>query len=174
MDVAVTVLFLPGPIDLERGLAAVEDLDQRRIVELAPIGVLGWGWAAPGEEAPPVPWGSDPELTALEAGAEIPEHLHRRFTEAARVSIARCLENAARLLGGEDRWFESRIATRIPVMGGGELVICPEDESALGEDCVACDVVRLPAEILPEVGRAMGIHGLADIELTARVVPRPA
>ena len=170
---AVTVLFLPGPIDLDRGLAAVEELDERRIVELAPIGVLGWGWAAPGEEAPPFPWGSDPELAALKAGAEVPEHLHRRYSEAARLSIARCLENAARLLGGGDAWFESRIATRIQVLGG-ELVICPEDESALGEDCIACDIVRLPADILPEVGRVMGIHGLAGIELSARVIPSPA
>lgn len=55
-------------------------------------------------------------------------------------------------------------------MTGGELVICPEDESALGDDCVACDIVRLPTEILPEVGRAIGIHGLGDIEPSARVV----
>lgn len=105
MDMAVTVLFLPGPIDLERGLAAVRDLDECRIVELAPLGILGWGWVAPGEDTPPFPWGSDPELSVLEAGADIPEHLNRKFAEAARVSIARCLGNAARLLGGEDRWF---------------------------------------------------------------------
>lgn len=171
MEMAITVVHLPGSVDLVAGLRRLDQVPDHALAELAPAGILGWGWALPDEDAPTPPWAGDGELAALEAGYEIPAELVGRFAAAARISVARCLEHAAALLSGGNRWFEDRIATRIPVAPSGVLVLCAEDAAGAGEDAAFCDILRLPSEVLPEVGRAMGVYGLRDLELSARIRP---
>ena len=167
---AITVVYVPGPIDLAAGLRRLETVGDGELAAAAPVGILGWGWRLPGEVAPPVPWADDAELAALTwVGSEVPAGLVGTFAAAARVSVARCLERAARLLRGEDPTFERRVATRVPVANGGELVIAVEDQARGAADCAYCDVVRLPIEILPDLGRAMRIHGIEALALTAAV-----
>lgn len=169
MDLAVTVAFIPDGVDVEAGLRALESLDDRVLIERSDAGLLGWGWAIPGEDERMRPWADDVALTDLRPSERIPEGLTERYLVAVRQSLAIGVRNAAMLLAGEHAWFESRLVTRVPLTGGGEMVLFPEEEPAAGEESFS-DIARLPIEILPDVGRAMGVYGpeAVDISVTVR------
>jgi len=166
MDMSVTIAYVPGSIDLEAGLAALGRMSDEDLVALAPLGILGWGWDLPSEAPTRAPWEDDDTLAVLGEAGQVPDALAGRYAAAARTSIARCLEHAAVLLGGGHAWFEGHVATRLPVAPAGQLLLCPEDSSGSGEDCAYCDIVRLPVEVVPELGRAMGAYGRGDLDLT--------
>lgn len=170
MDLAVTVAFIPDGVDVEAGLQALESLDDRVLIERSDAGLRGWGWTIPGEDELPRPWADDVALTAMRPSGRIPEELIERYLVAVRQSLAVGVRNAAMLLAGEHAWFESRVVTRVPLASGGEMVLFPEDAPAAGDESFS-DIARLPVEILPEVGNAMGVHApeTVDVSVTVRV-----
>lgn len=169
MELAVTVAFIPDGVDVEAGLRALESLDDHVLIERSDAGLLGWGWTLPDQDELPQPWAGDVVLTALRPSGRIPEELTEQYLVAVRQSLAVGLRNAAMLLAGEHAWFESRVVTRVPLTGGGEMVLFPEDEPTAGNESFS-DIARLPIEILPDVGRAMGVYGpeTVDISVTVR------
>lgn len=169
MDLEVTVAFIPDGIDVEAGLTALDDLEDRVLLERAGSGLLGWGWSMPGEEAPSPPWAHDAELAALVPWGDVPVELEGRFLAAARQSLVVGLRNAAMLLAGEDAWFESRVVTRVPLASGGEMVLFPDDDAGVGDSHTYSDIARLPIDVLPEIGRAMGVHGPGSVAIHVHV-----
>ena len=152
------VAIIPDGIDVEAGLRALEELDDAVLLERAHLGLLGWGWSMPGERTPAPPWSGDPSLADLRDGDDVLEGLEPRYLVAVRESLAVGLRNAARLLGGDNHWFDTRVATRVPLAEGGQLVFFADDEAFTAETSFT-DVARLPVELMPELGRAMGVYG---------------
>ncbi len=168
MEMNISALVVLGVVDLEAGRQALAAMDDDTLMRVGgEHDLLGWGWEVPGEAIPPYPWSEDAEVLAVSAGGAASDAVRARHTEALRASVAHGLANAKRLIDGENPWFESRIVTRIPLASGGTLLLCPENSSGMGDDCAYCDVVRLVVEILPDLGRAMGVFGISDVELTA-------
>ena len=168
MDLAVTVAFIPDGVDVEAGLQALESLDDRVLIERSDAGLLGWGWTIPGEDELPRPWADDVALIEHQPSANISQDLAGRYLVAVRQSLAVGVRNAAMLLAGKHAWFESRVVTRVPLASGGEMVLFPEDASAVGGESLS-DIARLPVEILPEVGRAMGVYGPEAVHVSIAV-----
>lgn len=167
MEMAVTIAIVPGVVDVDAGLRELQRLDDQDLLALAPMGLLGWGWSTPSSPERSVPWADDTDLMTLMATGVLPPGAETRYLSAVRLSIARCLNHVTALIGGEDRWFDSRIATRIPLVDGGQMVLCPEDLSTGGQASEFCDVLRLPVEILPVLGRSMGVFGPDGVGLCA-------
>lgn len=176
MGAELTVAFIPGDVDLTAGLAALDALDDRVLLDRAHLGLLRWEWELPGGAGPDDAGeqGSgpaahdDPELVQAEQADEIPEELAARYVAAARGRLAVSLRSAAVLLSGQHRWFESRVAQRLPLAGGGEMVVFAEGD--LGSDeTVLSDIARLPVDVLPEVGRVMGVLGPAAVSIHVTV-----
>jgi len=166
MNDSITIAFIPAGVDAEAGLRAVEALPDDLLLELSDAGLLGWGWELPGEEAPERPWADDPELVALEREGEVPPSLEARYLAAVRQSLSVGVRNAARLLAGEHPWFESRIVHRVPLESGGEMVLFAEDAE---DDSAFSDTARLPVDLLPDVGRAMGVHSSDAVRISVAV-----
>jgi hypothetical protein len=158
MAAEVTVAFIPGGVDLQAGLAALDASEDHVLLERAHLGLLRWGWALPGEDVPAPPWYDDQELVDAELAGSVPDVLQARYLAAVRESLAAGVRNAALLLSGEHARFEARVARRVPLASGGEMVVFVEAELG-SDDSTLSDVARLPVEILPEVGRAMGVLG---------------
>jgi hypothetical protein len=166
MNDSITIAFIPSGVDVEAGLRAAEALPDELLLEMTDAGLLGWGWELPGEDAQERPWADDPELVALELEGEVPPGIEARYLAAVRKSLSVGVRNAARLLAGEHPWFESRIVRRVPLASGGEMVLFAED---LMDDSVFSDTARLPIDLLPEVGRAMGVHGHDAVRISVDV-----
>jgi hypothetical protein len=170
MTDSITIAFIPSGVDVEAGLRAVEALPDDLLLEMSDAGLLGWGWEIPGDQAPERPWADDPDLIALEEGGQVPPGLEGRYLAAVRQSLSIGVRNAARLLAGEHPWFESRIVHRVPLASGGEMALFAEDAA---DDSAFSDTARLPLDVLPDVGRAMGVHGSDAVRISV-VVPGAA
>lgn len=88
------------------------------------------------------------------------------YLKAVRQSVAVGVRNAARRLAGEHPWFESRIVERVPLVGGGEMIVFSDNPS---DDSTFSNVARLPIDVLPDVGRAMGVNGRDDVRISVTV-----
>jgi len=163
---ALTIAFVFDHVDVDAGLHAAASLPDGLLLELAEEGLLGWGWDLPGEDAPERPWRDDPELVAIEQGGEVAPDVEARYLDAVRRSVDVGVRNAARLLAGEHPWFESRIVDRVPLVGGGEMLVFSDDSS---NETTLSEVARLPIDVLPDVGRAMGVFGRGDVRISATI-----
>jgi hypothetical protein len=168
MSGPMTVVFIPGDVDLQAGLAALDAVEDHVLLERAHLGLLGWGWSIPPVGAPEPPWADDEELTVAALAGSIPDELQQRYLAAVRESLSAGIRNAATLLAGEHTWFESRVARRLPLASGGEMVVFAE--VADGSDgATLSDVARLPVEVLPEIGRVMGVLGPEAVSIHVAV-----
>ena len=154
----VTLVFIPGDVDVQSGLEVLRAIDDRQLLELGHLGLLGWGWEIPFVESPEPSWGDDHELKDAELSGIIPPEMQERYLAAVRESLGVAMRNAAILLSGEHSWFESFLAHRIPLASGGQMLAFSEGDLA-SEQTSLSDVARLPIEVLPQVGRAMGVLG---------------
>jgi hypothetical protein len=163
----VSVVFVPGGVDPQAGLVALDAVDDLVLLERAHLGLLGWGWDIPFVESPEPPWGDDHELMDAELAGAIPEELQERYLVAVRASLGGAIRNAAILLSGEHSWFESFIARRVPLASGGQMLVFGEGTGG-ADGAMLSDVARLPVDVLPEVGRAMGVYSpeAASIHVT--------
>jgi hypothetical protein len=164
----LTVVFIPSGVDLQAGLAAIDAFEDRVLLERAHLGLLGWGWSMPMLESPEPPWADDDELVGAEQAGSIPTVLQERYLAAVRQSLSAGIRNAATLLAGEHTWFESRVARRLPLASGGEMVVFAEVADG-SDDATLSEVARLPVEVLPEVGRAMGVLGPEAVSIQITV-----
>jgi hypothetical protein len=166
MNDLITIAFIPSGVDAEAGLRAVEALPDELLLEMSDAGLLGWGWEIPGDQAPVRPWADDPDLVVLEVEGEVSPGLQERYLAAVRQSLSVGVRNAARLLAGEHPWFESRIVHRVSLASGGEMVLFAEDAA---DDSAFSDTARLPVDLLPDVGRAMGVYGRDAVRISVTV-----
>ena len=154
----VTLAFILGGVDLQAGLDALRVVEDHALLERAHLGLLGWGLGLPSIESPEPSWDDVHELMDAELDGVIPAAMQERYLVAVRDSLEVGIRNAAILLSGEHGWFETFVAERVPLASGGQMLLFAEGDLGSDESSLA-DAARLPVDVLPEVGRAMGVLG---------------
>jgi hypothetical protein len=180
MHMELNLLHVPGPVDLERGRAVISSTDPMDFVWTFD-GSPG-GAALIGHEDLRSPWESS-SLEALAEAAEsysaeeradsmfevawngAAEQLRDEFRGAVRWSAGRWAESIALVASHRDKWFESDIATWIPVVSGGELLIAPQNSAGFDSDSLYGDLFVEAQGRYSTVAAAMGIRALAVEEI---------
>jgi hypothetical protein len=152
------IAFIPGEIDLQAGLDELRAVEDHELLDRAHLLLLGWGLDLPFIESPEPSWDDFDELTDAELNGVIPAAMQERYLTAVRESLEVGIRNAAILLSGEHSWFETFVAERVPLSSGGEMLLFAEGDLGSDESSLA-DAARLPVDVLPQVGRAMGVLG---------------
>jgi hypothetical protein len=103
----------------------------------------------------------DASLDALEELAAARPDVADRYRGYLRQSAVRWLDNLAWVASGQDRTFESRLATRLAVEPRGTLLLMPESFSVnMSLSMVYADIVGAVGAVFPTVATAAGAHPL--------------
>jgi len=184
MHMEINLLHVPGPVDLEQGRSVIRSTD--------PMDFL-WGFdgspggaALIGHEDLRSPWESS-LLEGLAEAAEsysaeeragsmfeaawngAAEQLRDEFRSAVQWSAERWAESIALVATHRDTWFENSIATWIPVVSGGELLIAPQNSAGFDSDSLYGDLFVEARGRYSTVAAAMGIRALAVKETRLEV-----
>lgn len=165
MNMEINILVVRGDLDGEAGLRRIRDADPMDFV---------WGFeGTPGgitvieAETHASPW-EVPELSLLsqsETGGPLESAwkasataVQERFRAAVRWSAERWLEAILRVARQEDRWFESSLATWVPLSSGGRLLVAPQNSDGFDSDALYGDLFVEGRNRFASVAAAVGIE----------------
>lgn len=165
MNMDINILVVRGDLDGEAGHRRIRDADPMDFVwgfEGTPGGIT-----VIGAEALASPWEA-PDLSmlsrcdtggALESAWEASATaVQEQFRAAVRWSAERWLEAILRVARQEDRWFETSLATWIPLNSGGRLLVAPQNSDGFDSDALYGDLFVEGRNRFASVAAAVGIE----------------
>lgn len=177
MNLEINALVVRGAVDVDAGLRLIRDMDPMSFV---------WGFdgspsdaAEIGTEEAQSPWEHDRmiELSDLAADGYLEDRWSsigaddkERFRSAVRWSAERWFDAVVRICRQEDRWFESSVATWVPLESGGRLLLAPQDSDAFDSDALYGDLFVEGQGRYASLAAASGIEflDLSDLKFDVR------